>query len=182
VNLFSTNPPALKMSQVEVDAVTGLMLLVLAATIVSVIVDAIAGSGGFWGLSQANLAWIAGIDAVVLIASRSLIASFQNAGIGASVGFLTRVEVGIATVVGVVMTMVYEVSAAWSGIAGNVSALGVSSGTMAKIGGIIALATVIGQGIQKAFQNWGMGAGVPQPVGPTPAPVVAPTPPVASKK
>lgn len=171
VPVINLNPPGTGITSAAAPLLTGVILVALIASLGTALINAIAGNASALHIPQADLVWIAGACTIALVLARSLIAAFQNAGIAQNVGFITKVTAGLATIVGALMTGLYEVSSAWSAIAGNVSSIGVSAGTTAKIGGFIALSVVVGQALQAAIQNWKAGQLPPvTPPAPTPAP------------
>jgi hypothetical protein len=119
---------------------------------VTIVVSAIAGATGIWGLSEADIAYAGAVAGVVLILSRMIIASFTNKGISANLGFLTKVENGISTYVGFILTVITWLTAAIASGAGY-ALPGISNAELAKIGAAMAIATAVGKAIQAAMQG-----------------------------
>lgn len=156
--LFKAAAPPNSLQTLEVDAMTVVFLLSIAAAIVSVVVAAIQGSTSVISMSPTVLGEIAAGAAVVMILSRSIIAAFTNKGISANIGVLTKVSFYISTYVGVGLTVLAWGTAALASVQGYGSSLGISNADLGKIGAAVALATLIGHGIQLVLQNYGFSA------------------------
>ncbi len=140
----------------EVDFLTGALLVGFFATLIAAVVDAGIGNNGFWFFTQAQLLWTSGILAAVLVVVNGFVAAFQNLGIGANSGVLTKVEHTLSLYIGYFAVAVAWVASLWTQIQAGVSALGVSPSTTAVIGAMIAAAVIVSTALQKALQNLGI--------------------------
>lgn len=155
---FRAAAPPNTLTKVEVDVVTVAFLVTMAASIITVIVSALARKNGVFGMTSETVAQIGVWAGVAMILMRSIIAAFQNKGVSANIGVLTRVEGYVSTYTGAALAAVAWITSAVASVAGYGSALGISNTEMAKLGAFLAGATVVGHGIQLAAQNWGFAA------------------------
>ena len=168
-SLFSTGTTNNGVVTVGTDIATILTLATVLFSLVSVVIGAISGNHGFWFFTQNELVWILGISSSLLIACRSFISALQNMGISANQGEIVKVTNGLSTIVGLAVTALMWVSSAWSSIATHLSSLGVSPGTTAAVGGVIAATLVIFKAIQGGLQNSGVNSVTPPAPAPAPA-------------
>ncbi len=153
---FTNKNGTIPITVAEVDFLTGALLVGFAATLIAAVVDAGVGANGFWFFTQTQLIWASGILASTLVVVNGFVAAFQNLGVGANSGALTKVEHTLALYIGYFAAAVAWVAALWTQIQPGVSALGTSPKIMAIVGSVIVGSVLVSTARQKARQTLGL--------------------------